>query len=490
MKNNKNVSASFGLFLTTFLIVSTVIVFAVLLFLSYENMINKAQDEAVILAENTVDDIVSDIASVYSDEFGFTTDEQRKNIVDFYIHSESYDDRGNIYIVNDDFTVVSTNNTKNPKTISSNIVLAMLEIYDESKSNTVSNLTSKYYTVISIKKIDNTDMFCIVEYKVSLIDVRSEYVSIVLLPVIIALSVAIVLFIALTQLMIRPLRDISKTVKKVGEGDYSVRVDKKHTNYDDQNIALTSDLQVMARTVNEMIERIENQEADRNVFISSVAHDIRTPLTSINGFVTAMLDGTIPYDKQERYLLLIKQEVDRIRKLIMSMTEASSLSKMDPELMEAFSFKEMIVDIKDNLEPQLNEKLITLELNLSEKSDHMVYGQSQELCRVAMNIITNAIKFTPENGTIRVTTEPNDSEKKLVIYVEDSGPGVEKEKRNRVFESFYKADPSRKQEGFGLGLYICKQILQGHGQTIYLDESKDLGGARFVFSFPYPSKEA
>jgi signal transduction histidine kinase len=76
-----------------------------------------------------------------------------------------------------------------------------------------------------------------------------------------------------------------------------------------------------------------------------------------------------------------------------------------------------------------------------------------------------------------------------MISVEDSGPGVEPDKRNRVFESFYKADPSRKQEGFGLGLYICKQILMGHEQNIWLDESPELGGAMFVFSFPVPPKK-
>lgn len=100
-----------------------------------------------------------------------------------------------------------------------------------------------------------------------------------------------------------------------------------------------------------MIEKLENQEHDRNIFISSVAHDIRTPLTSINGFVTAMMDGTIPADQYEKYMTLIKQEVDRIRKLIISMTEASSLSHIDPELMEAFDLRDVVTDVIQNLEP-------------------------------------------------------------------------------------------------------------------------------------------
>lgn len=487
MEKNKNIPASFGLFLTTFLIISTVIVFAVLLFLSYESAIDNAQSNAVLQTEKTCRDVVNDVISIsgMSDEI-IDNDETRNDLVEIYMKSELYKDNGSIYIIDSDANVLYTNLDNAPVSIKSPLVYALIDTYDENSENSASDLTSRVYTVLSIKKIGDSDTYCIVDYSISLDDVRDDFITVVVLPTIVSLLVSIALFVALTQLLIRPLKNFSQVLRRVGEGDYSVRVDKEFTNYDDQNIAITSDLQTMARTVNDMIERLENQEADRNVFISSVAHDIRTPLTSINGFITAMLDGTIPYEKQDRYLELIKQEVGRIRKLIVSMTEASSLSKMDPELMEEFNFKEMVLDIRDNLEPQLGEKSITLDYKFSEDTDHEVYGQSQELCRVVMNIITNAIKFTPVNGTIRLTTEADNKNRKLLIYVEDSGPGVEKEKRTRVFESFYKADSSRKQEGFGLGLYICKQILQGHGQTIYLDESKDLGGACFVFSFPYP----
>ena len=111
------------------------------------------------------------------------------------------------------------------------------------------------------------------------------------------------------------------------------------------------------------------------------------------------------------------------------------------------------------------------------------------MCAVIINIITNAIKFTPQNGEIKISTETNPKARKIIISVEDSGAGVEESKRQRIFESFYQADASRKSEGFGLGLYICKQILAGHGQTIICEEGRELGGARFVFSFPYPPED-
>ena len=301
---------------------------------------------------------------------------------------------------------------------------------------------------------------------------------------------AIALFIGFVGLTIRPLRDISRTVSKVAEGDLTVRVDEKYTQLGDSTgmLTLSSDLTEMARDVNSMIETLENQENDRAIFISSVAHDIRTPLTSINGFVTAMMDGTIPPELYEKYLTKIKSEVDRIRSLVVSMTEASSLSHVEPDLMDEFDLKEAVEELLSELEPQLKAKNITTEVRINEEGGTMVYGEIQMLCRVLLNIVTNAIKFTPDGGKIIISSE-SDRKHCRFIKVEDSGPGVEPEKRSRVFESFYKADPSRKQEGFGLGLYICKQILTGHGQTIRLEESPELGGAMFVFSFPLPPQK-
>jgi signal transduction histidine kinase len=254
-------------------------------------------------------------------------------------------------------------------------------------------------------------------------------------------------------------------------------------------LTLSSDLTEMARDVNSMIEVLENQENDRAIFISRIAHDIRTPLTSINGFVTAMMDGTIPPSNYEKYLNLIKQETDRIRRLVVSMTEASSLAHLNPELVEAFNTSDMIKDIVENLESQLNDKNIKIITSLEPAPNNIAYGDAEQLCRVIMNIITNSIKFTPKGGTIKVSTYSKPRDGIINITIEDSGPGIEEDKRKRIFESFYKGDASRKQEGFGLGLYICKQILIGHGQSITLDESADLGGANFIFTLPLPPED-
>ena len=489
---NRNINTTFGLFLTSFLIIGTVMIFAVLVFLSYQSCITSIQDKNYLLTDATCGAVGSDInAFNYLKVNGDLSDDSFDLLVTFELNSSQYSDVDWIVVTDTNGNVLFSNRGViehiDPEYL---VCLDNARQEDTAGEGKVSTLVSEDRLVAtSAVIIPNTDYCVIVSNVADPSEAMEQFKNTTLLPAAVALLAAIALFVGFTQLMIRPMRDISKVVSRAGEGDFSARVDKKYTNYDDMNsIVISADLQEMARNVNDMIEKLENQENDRNIFISSVAHDIRTPLTSINGFITAMMDGTIPSDQYEKYMTLIKQEVDRIRKLIVSMTEASSLSHIDPELMEAFDLRDVITDVIQNLEPQLNEKNITATAVLPE-GDLMVYGEAQQLCRVIVNIVSNAIKFTPQDGKIRVSASRDDKERKMIISIEDSGPGVEKEKRSRVFESFYKTDPSRKQEGFGLGLYICKQILQGHGQTIVLGESADLGGADFVFSFPYPPEQ-
>lgn len=489
---NRNINTSFGLFLTSFLIIGTVIIFAVLVFLSYQSSITTVQNDNYLFTDRICGAVGSDIKAYdYIRSNGGLSDDSFDLLVTFEVNSSKYSNVNWIYVTDNTGNILYSN-TGAEGIVDADYLLCLqhAKTNDPNVEGKVSTLMSEDRLVsTSAVVIPETDYCVIVSNVANPAEAIEHFKTQTLLPAAVALLAAIALFVGFTQLMIRPMRDISKVMARAGEGDFSARVDKKYTNYDDMNsIVISADLQDMARNVNDMIEKLENQEHDRNIFISSVAHDIRTPLTSINGFITAMMDGTIPADQYEKYMTLIKQEVDRIRKLIVSMTEASSLSHIDPELMEAFNLRDVVTDVIQNLEPQLKEKNITASAVLPD-GDLMVYGEAQQLCRVIVNIISNAIKFTPQDGQIRVSASRDDKERKMIISIEDSGPGVEKEKRSRVFESFYKTDPSRKQEGFGLGLYICKQILQGHGQTIVLGESADLGGADFVFSFPYPPEQ-
>ena len=509
--DGKQVSAGFAVFLISFLVLATLIVFAVLLFLSYENMYNNLILKVESGTQSAANDLASDITSItslQSEPFEYTLNDdgtdnfKNSRIIDKFVNSQTYRSNGSVYITDSKGKIYCRNSfvmdvednlltTEDaPLRIAQPDALELLERAESlGFARTGSHNTGRIIS-ISCVRITGTPYFVIVSNSEGTEDTKAEYINVIFVPALIAMIIAIILYAVFVYFSLMPVKDISYAISKVAEGDYSVRVSPKYSDPNDfTTLAVSSEFTEMGRTVNKMIESLENQEHDREMFISSIAHEIRTPLTSINGFVTAMLDGTIPEEKQPHYLELIKQQTDRIRTLVTQMTEASSLSHPDPEMMEEFNINDMINDIVDNLEAQLTDKQIRVIKSLDPGPGIIVYGEAQQLCRVIINIITNAIKFTPQNGEIKISTETNPKARKVFISVEDSGAGVEESKRQRIFESFYQADPSRKAEGFGLGLYICKQILAGHGQTIVCEEGRELGGAKFVFSFPYPPED-
>ncbi len=306
-----------------------------------------------------------------------------------------------------------------------------------------------------------------------------------LLPILISFSMALLFFSLMARSLIRPLRALSDAANQVTKGDLSVRIDVPEMRKESTlKYMLTDEITNMVTTVNSMIERLERQEADRKVFISSIAHDLRTPLTSIKGFLSAISDGTIPPESYPKYMDIIQTQVARIQELINSMTEASSLSQIDPAKMEEFNINEMIHDAVQNVENLISDKNISVNVDLGKnKGDQMMaFGESQLLYRVFYNLLTNAIKFTPRDGIIGIATSYDQDEEKVYVSIEDSGCGIPEDKRDRVFESFYKVDPSRTESGFGLGLYICREIITAHGEKIWAEKSEELGGAKFIYT--------
>lgn len=479
---NQKKSVSFSTILLLGLIISTVIVFAVLIFLSYENMVDSSFADSRVSVEDKCLSLAESANVIIDGEtpFFFDQDNYKTKIITNLIDSNVKDTNSAAYICD------NLNTIKYSKNAFDGFNVRTTDAQNYGISSDFISVDESRSIIYSICRVEKSNVYIayaeVYDRSTALID----FTSIILYPALIAIVVAIALFVLAIQLTLTPVREMTRVFSKVSEGDYSVRVNEKFTDNGDYHFTTASgDIVKMATVVNDMLLKLENQEKDRQIFISSVAHDIRTPITSINGFVTAIMDGTIPPENQEHYLKIIKQELNRIRTLVVTMTEASSLSHVDPDIMERFNVMEMISDIVENLQPQFGDKKISCSTRLDSNAK-FCYGEAQQLCRVVMNILTNAIKFTPENGSILVETHAEPENNRVMISVEDSGIGVPQEKRSRVFESFYKVDTSRTHEGFGLGLYICKQILQGHGQTIYLDEGKELGGAKFVFYFPTP----
>ncbi len=305
------------------------------------------------------------------------------------------------------------------------------------------------------------------------------------IPVLISFATALLLFTFMTRAIVRPIRLLSDVARKVKNGDLAARIKMPEQELSSPvQFALADEITDMITSVNEMIERLESQENDRRVFVSSIAHDIRTPLTSVKGFLSAMLDGTIPPEQMNHYLEITKAEVDRIQSLTASMSEVSSLRSVDELKIASFDINEIIQQTLVALEGQLKEKNLGVQLETDRYGGEclLARGDKEAISRVVHNLLVNAIKFTPQNGDIAVTTQFMSKKKMIYVLVEDSGPGIPQDKRSRIFESFYKLDSSRTNPGSGLGLFICKEILLAHGQSIQVDDSPVLGGARFLFT--------
>ena len=306
-----------------------------------------------------------------------------------------------------------------------------------------------------------------------------------------AFGIALLFIGILSRNITRPIRLLSNAADRVSRGDLSVRVVLPGINDPSSpnsgSALVTDDLTVLVTTMNTMIEKLENQERDRKDFISSVSHDLRTPITSISGFVEGMLDGTVPPDRFQHYLGIVKQEALRLQTLVNTMFEANLLGsdrKISPTV---FDINEVIKEDVIGLESLLSEKRLGVQTDFltDEQGRLLAIGDREAINRVVYNIMSNAIRFTPDDGIIALTTRRSGRAKELEIVIEDSGPGIPESEYPYIFDRFYKVDKSRTAKGSGLGLHICRTILAAHGQRISVSRS-DLGGARFTFTLSAP----
>ncbi len=317
------------------------------------------------------------------------------------------------------------------------------------------------------------------------------------LSITVALIIAMFLITIVSSSISKPLKALSYAANQAAMGNLSVRVphpvsrlraeaksDKKKSHQDTEDLLHEMDeVTVLIDTFNRMIERLDHANSDRRDFISSISHDLRTPLTSISGFVEGMLDGTIPPERHDHYLGIVRNEAGRLSNLVNEMNDAV---KLDTNAV-AYDFKpfileNMIVNVISSLESLIAPKQISVQSNLSEQNGIRVIGDEEQLSRVLYNLISNAIKFTPDEGVIAVMIMRTPGSQVVEVVVEDSGPGIDEKDIDHVFERFYKGDRSRTgNQGSGLGLYIARSILQAHGQHITAGRSS-MGGAKFTFT--------
>lgn len=243
----------------------------------------------------------------------------------------------------------------------------------------------------------------------------------------------------------------------------------------------------LASSFNFMADSLEKLEDMRSRFVSDISHELRTPMTSIAGFVGGILDGTIPPEKQEDYLKIVLDESNRLKKLVTDMLEMSKMSSSEYKLnVSEFDFVELVRICIIGLEQKITEKQLDLDVDFAKES-LMVCADRDAIQRVLINLIDNAIKFSYPNTNIDIKIWSD--HKKAYFSVGNFGEGIEKSELPHVFDRFYKTDQSRTNHtgGAGLGLSFVKNIMVLHQQSIWVDSHEAKEGSsvkytKFTFS--------
>lgn len=327
-------------------------------------------------------------------------------------------------------------------------------------------------TMVPITKNLNTKGYVSMHLPMSVvIDQREAVLGPVYIIFSILLLCSLLILALFSHSVYRPLKKITAGANEYATGnlDYNIPVD---TN---------DEMGYLATTLNYMSDELSKSEEYQRKFVANVSHDFRSPLTSIKGFVEAIMDGTIPVEMQDRYLKIVVDETERLEKLTQSLLTLDKLdSRGRPLHMRDFDINRTIKNTVATFEGTCRKKMITIELHL-ESETLMVHADMEQIQQVLYNLIDNAIKFSPDNSVIKAETSERHGT--VFVSVKDSGVGIPREKQNKIWDRFYKIDSSRGKDrkGTGLGLSIVREIISAHNQNINVISTEGVG-TEFIFT--------
>lgn len=261
----------------------------------------------------------------------------------------------------------------------------------------------------------------------------------------------------ITERLVNPLRKMTKAVREFGKGELGTRV----------VVSGKDEVAELGYAFNNMAESLQNLEKMRNSFLANVSHDLRTPMTTIAGFIDGINSGAIPPEKHEYYLGIISSEIHRLSRLVSQLLDVSRLESGDKKFVFAdFDVAEMARIILISFEQKIEEKHLEVEF-ITEEDKMIAKADADAIHQVLYNLCHNAIKFAHDGGRFIIRIERYET-KKIKVSVLDDGECLVGEDKDRVFDRFYKSDKSRglDKNGVGLGLYICKTIVEAHGEKI------------------------
>ena len=284
----------------------------------------------------------------------------------------------------------------------------------------------------------------------------------------------------ITERTVAPLREMRTAARGFSSGKFDSRV----------RVRGHDEVAELSEAFNQMAESLENLEKMRNSFIANVSHDLRTPMTTIAGFIDSIRDGVIPPEDRDHYLEVVSMEVHRLSRLVSSLLDLSRLQAGDRKFtMVPFDICEMARLILISFEQKIEEKKLDVQFECDD--DRMLAVADRDaIYQIFYNICHNAVKFSREGGVLRISLVTT-KDKKIRVSVYNEGEGIPTEDQPLIFERFYKSDKSRglDKTGVGLGLFISKTIITAHGEKIWVSSTPG-ENCEFFFTLPRAAHSA
>ena len=281
---------------------------------------------------------------------------------------------------------------------------------------------------------------------------------------------AIVIKIVTNQIIIRPIDNINNVAKRLAKGEVEKRV----------VVNCNNEIGELAESFNIMAECLEKSDTKRREFISNVSHELRSPITSIKGFIGGILDGVIPRDRENYYLKIVYDEVDRLARLVNDLLDMSAMEsgKFNLAITE-FDINQVISLCILNLEHKIQEKGLNVKATFHNNRAY-VLGDRDRIIQVVTNIIENSIKYSNDDGEIKIDVYSKGE--KIYVDIFNSGECIEEKELNKIWDRFYKSDKSRTNKlSTGLGLPIVRSILSQHNEDIWVKNIEGKG-VSFIFT--------
>ena len=313
----------------------------------------------------------------------------------------------------------------------------------------------------------------IIDNKQTVQNLNAEIFTLILEAVLIGFAISIAISLIISKTLLSPIQGMTKAAEAMADGDFSRKI---NVESEDEIGILATAFNDMAMQIETMLEELKNAEMLRRQFVADVSHELRTPLTSIRTYAETISDNQgIPQETEEEFLRVIINESDRMTKIVQDLLELSRFDSGNSKLIiEKFSIEKSIRDVYAAIALEARKRSHEMDLELEWKLP-MVVGDRARIEQVLMNIMTNALKYTPDGGKIDIYSGRSGGN--VWIKIADTGIGIPQEDLSRVFDRFYRVDKARSREsgGTGLGLSIAKEIVTKHGGDIVIDSTPGIG---------------